>query len=228
MPMAPDSESPPESPQGFFLAFEGGDGAGKSTQVRLLARWMRHHGLEVVVTHEPGDSTFGARIREVLLDPANVDLSPPAEALLYAADRAEHVHSVIRPALSRGAVVLSDRYVDSSIAYQGAGRAIGTEAIQGLSAFATGGLMPDLTVVLDLPVEVARQRFGEADRLEREPREFHERVRQAFLELAAGDPDRYLVVDGTRTLEDIAGCIRGVVGPLVGLTSTQSGAEAAR
>jgi dTMP kinase len=208
--------------QGFFLAFEGGDGAGKSTQVRILVSWLKLKGLDVVVTHEPGDSSIGKPIREVVLDPANTGLSVRAEALLYAADRAEHVHSVIKPALARGAIVVTDRYVDSSIAYQGAGRGLGVDAVRELSAFATDGLLPHLTVLLDVPVGVARQRYDTVDRLEREPGEFHERVRQAFLDLAAAEPKRYLVVDGTRPLEDIAGYIRSVVGPLVGASRPHS------
>ena len=202
--------------RGYFLAFEGGDGAGKSTQVRLLIEWLRQESLDVVVTHEPGDSLVGKHIRELVLDPANAGLSARAEALLYAADRAEHVQSVIRPTLARGAIVVTDRYVDSSIAYQGAGRSIGVDAVRELNSFATEGLLPDLTVLLDVPVGVARQRYDIADRLEREPREFHERVHQAFLDLAAAEPRRYLVIDGTGPPEDIASQIRDVVRALMG------------
>ena len=213
----------PAAGRGLFLAFEGGDGAGKSTQVRLIARWLRLKSLDVVVTHEPGDSGIGKHIRNLVLDPAHAGLSVRAEALLYAADRAEHVHSVVRPALARGAIVLTDRYVDSSIAYQGAGRGIGVDAIRELATFATEELLPELTVLLDVPVTVARQRYDTVDRLEREPPEFHERVRQAFLDLAAATPERYLVVDGARPLEDIATEIREVVGPLVGARALHSG-----
>jgi dTMP kinase len=217
------SPTEPAAGRGLFLAFEGGDGAGKSTQVRLLARWLRLKSLDVVVTHEPGDSDIGKHIRNLVLDPAHAGLSVRAEALLYAADRAEHVHSVVRPALARGAVVLTDRYVDSSIAYQGAGRGIGVDAIRELATFATEELLPELTVLLDVPVTVARQRYDTVDRLEREPPEFHERVRQAFLDLVAATPERYLVVDGARPLEDIATEIREVVGPLVGARALHSG-----
>jgi dTMP kinase len=217
------SPTEPAAGRGLFLAFEGGDGAGKSTQVRLLARWLRLKSLDVVVTHEPGDSSIGKHIRNLVLDPAHAGLSVRAEALLYAADRAEHVHSVVRPALARGAVVLTDRYVDSSIAYQGAGRGIGVDAIRELASFATEELLPELTVLLDVPVTVARQRYDTVDRLEREPPEFHERVRQAFLDLAAATPERYLVIDGARALEDIATEIREVVGPLARARALHSG-----
>jgi dTMP kinase len=192
---------------GFFLAFEGGEGAGKSTQTRLLADWFSDRGYEVVVTREPGATPIGKHLRELLLNPDNDGLSPRAEALLYAADRAEHVASVIRPALARGAVVISDRYVDSSLAYQGAGRDLSVGEVERLSSFATSGLRPDLTVLLDLRVEdgLARTSLRDAapDRLEQESLEFHQRVRAAFRELANTAPDRYLVVDASLTAESI-------------------------
>jgi dTMP kinase len=216
------SATEPASGRGVFLAFEGGDGAGKSTQVGILARWLRLQSFDVVVTHEPGDSMIGNHVRDLVLNPAHAGLSVRAEALLYAADRAQHVESVIRPALARGAVVVTDRYVDSSIAYQGAGRGIGVDAVRRLATFATEGLLPDLTVLLDVPVTVARQRYETVDRLEREPAEFHERVRQAFRDLAAATPKRYLVVDGTRPREEIAAHILDVVAPLVGARIRQS------
>ncbi|MFJ3904543.1 dTMP kinase [Streptomyces sp. NPDC090025] len=184
------------SPTGFFIALEGGDGAGKSTQVEALAEWIRAKGHEVVVTREPGATPIGKRLRSILLDVSSAGLSNRAEALLYAADRAEHVDSLVKPALERGAVVISDRYVDSSVAYQGAGRDLSPTEIARISRFATGGLVPHLTVLLDVSPETARERFTEApDRLESEPPEFHARVRAGFLALAAGDPGRYLVVD---------------------------------
>ncbi len=186
---------------GFFLSFEGGEGAGKSTQTRMLADWFAERGYEVVVTREPGATPIGQRLRQLLLDPDTGALSPRAEALLYAADRAEHVASVIRPALARGAVVITDRYVDSSLAYQGAGRDLSTGEVERLSSFATSGLRPDLTVLLDLRVEdgLARTTLRDTspDRLEQESLEFHQRVRDAFRELANTAPDRYLVVDGS-------------------------------
>ncbi|MEU1125138.1 dTMP kinase, partial [Streptomyces sp. NPDC005899] len=181
---------------GFFLAVEGGDGAGKSTQVEALAEWIRAKGHEVVVTREPGATPVGKRLRSILLDVSSAGLSNRAEALLYAADRAEHVDSVVRPALERGAVVISDRYIDSSVAYQGAGRDLAPTEIARISRWATSGLVPHLTVLLDVDPDTARERFTEApDRLESEPREFHTRVRSGFLTLAAADPSRYLVVD---------------------------------
>ncbi|HEU4542073.1 MAG TPA: dTMP kinase [Jiangellaceae bacterium] len=183
---------------GVFIAIEGGDGAGKSTQARLLAGRLREAGHEVVLTYEPGDTRIGPDVRRLVLDVASEGLDPRAEALLYAADRAEHVAALIRPALERGAVVITDRYIDSSIAYQGVGRDLGVDEIAALSAFATGGLLPDLTVVLDVPEDVRRPRIaGLGDRLEREESEFHEIVRQAYLDRAAADPGRYLVLDAS-------------------------------
>lgn len=184
---------------GFFIALEGGDGAGKSTQANALAEWIRSKGHEVVLTREPGGSPVGQRLRGLVLDVGNTGLSHRAEALIYAADRAEHVENVIRPALERGAVVITDRYMDSSIAYQGAGRDLAATEVARISRWATGGLVPDLTVVLDVDPAAARERFTEAlDRLESEPTEFHQRVRSGFLALAAADPSRYLVVDGSQ------------------------------
>lgn len=183
---------------GVFIAIEGGDGAGKSTQARLLAGRLREAGHEVVLTYEPGDTRIGPDVRRLVLDVASEGLDPRAEALLYTADRAEHVAALIRPALERGAVVITDRYIDSSIAYQGVGRDLGVDEIAALSAFATGGLLPDLTVVLDVPEDVRRPRIaGLGDRLEREESEFHEIVRQAYLDRAAADPGRYLVLDAS-------------------------------
>ena len=190
---------------GFFLAFEGGEGAGKSTQAQLLASRLRARGYEVVTTREPGATAMGRRLRALLLDPETGELSPRAEALLYAADRAEHVESVIRPALARGAIVVSDRYVDSSLAYQGAGRALSTGDVERLSQFATSGLKPDLTVLLDVRVSegLARTSTRDAspDRLESEGADFHERVRSAFRGLADADPGRYLVIDAANSAE---------------------------
>jgi dTMP kinase len=195
-------------PAGVFVAFEGGDGAGKSTQARRLAEHLRAAGREVVLTFEPGDTRIGKDVRRLVLDVASEGLDARAEALLYAADRAEHVANLVRPALARGAVVITDRYVDSSIAYQGAGRALGTEQIAELSRFATAGLLPDLTVVLDVPEHVRRGRIeGLGDRLEREVDKFHVIVRQAFLDRAASDPARYLVLDGTLPRDELAAAV---------------------
>ncbi|MEO3809218.1 dTMP kinase [Sphaerisporangium sp. B11E5] len=194
-----------EQARGMFIAFEGGEGSGKTTQSRLLAIWLRDQGFDVVQTREPGSTKVGMRLRAILLDSAHQGLSARAETLLYAADRAEHVEKVIRPALYRGAMVVSDRYVDSSLAYQGAGRELEPQDVAKVNSWATGGLVPDLTVLIDVPPPVGLSRFASpADRIESEPLDFHERVRREFRALAAADPDRYFVVDGLRTQEEIA------------------------
>jgi len=181
---------------GLFVVFEGGEGTGKSTQAALLAEALRAEGFEVVVTFEPGATAVGRRLREVLLDKSSTGMAPLAEALLYAADRAQHVSEVIRPALARGAIVVSDRYVDSSLAYQGAGRELDEHEVRRLSRWATGGLTADLTVVLDVEPSVGLTRAtGPGDRIESEVLEFHERVRSRFLELARQGRGRYLVID---------------------------------
>jgi len=183
---------------GLFLAFEGCEGVGKTTQARLIAIWLREQGYDVVTTHEPGATKLGMRLRAMLLDTANTGMSSQAEALLYAADRAEHVSKVIDPALMRGAVVITDRYIDSSLAYQGYGRGIPTADIARLNSWAVDGRMPDLTVILDMDPAAGLSRHSHsADRLEAEPLEFHRRVRAGFLALAREDPDRYLVLDAT-------------------------------
>jgi len=194
---------------GFFLVLEGGDGSGKSTQVDVLAEWIRAKGHEVVVTKEPGATPVGKRLRSILLDVSSAGLSHRAEALLYAADRAEHVESVVRPALERGAIVISDRYIDSSVAYQGAGRDLSPTEIARISRWATDGLVPHLTVLLDIAPESARERFTEPpDRLESEPAEFHHRARTGFLTLAAADPARYLVVDAAQPPDVVSTAVR--------------------
>ncbi|UNO43944.1 dTMP kinase [Streptomyces sp. MST-110588] len=196
-------------PTGFFIALDGGDGAGKSTQVQALAEWIRGKGHEVVVTREPGATAIGKRLRSIILDVKTSGLSDRAEALLFAADRAEHVNSVIRPALERGAVVITDRYIDSSVAYQGAGRNLAPTEIARISRWATEGLVPHLTVLLDVSPQTARERFTEApDRMESEPAEFHQRVRTGFLTLAAADPARYLVVDAGQEPEAVTTVVR--------------------
>jgi dTMP kinase len=190
---------------GVFVALEGGEGAGKSTQARLLAIWLRGQGYDVVTTHEPGATKVGMRLRALLLDTAHAGLAPKAEALMYAADRAEHVQSIIRPALERGAIVVTDRYVDSSLAYQGAGRQLAVAEIARLNQWATDGLMPDLTILLDLPPETGlSRRVSSADRLESEPIDFHQRVRSGFLSLGAADPSRYLVLKADRPEAEIS------------------------
>jgi len=194
---------------GFFVAIEGGEGAGKSTQTELLGEWLREKGHEVVLTREPGATRLGKRLRDVLLSPVTGDLSPRAEALMYAADRAEHVASVIRPALDRGAVIVTDRYADSSIAYQGAGRVLAPDEVARLCRWATDGLLPDLTVVLDVPPEVGLSRVtDELDRLEAEPLEFHKRVRAEFLRIAEQSPERYLVVDAAGDPQAVFASVR--------------------
>jgi dTMP kinase len=192
------------APAGLFVAFEGGEGSGKTTQARLVAIWLRGLGYDVVTTHEPGATKIGMRLRALLLDTAHTGMSPHAEALMYAADRAEHVSSVIKPALARGAIVITDRYVDSSLAYQGTGRDLPVEEIARLNDWATGGRMPDLTVLLDMdPLAGLNRRTRSADRLEAEPADFHYRVRDGFLALAKASPDRYLVLDAGRPPEQI-------------------------
>lgn len=204
-----DDPAPASAGTGFFIALEGGDGAGKSTQAEALADWIRSKGHEVVLTREPGATPVGKRLRSILLDVSSAGLSHRAEALLYAADRAEHVDTVVRPALERGAVVISDRYIDSSVAYQGAGRDLSPTEIARINRWATAGLVPNLTVLLDVSPETARERFTEApDRLESEPAEFHARVRSGFLTLAAADPGRYLVVDAGQEPEAVTTVIR--------------------
>ncbi len=200
---------------GLFVVFEGGEGAGKSTQVERLAKALRAEGYDVVVTREPGATAIGARIRAMLLDPATV-LSPRAEALLYAADRAHHVAEVIRPALARGAVVLSDRYVDSSLAYQGAGRELDVDEVAELSRWATDGLRPELTVLLDVDPQLGLGRAtGTPDRIEQESLAFHLAVRKGFLDLAAADPRRYLVLAAGDSREVVQQAIVERVTPLL-------------
>ncbi|WP_436774273.1 dTMP kinase [Yinghuangia sp. YIM S09857] len=199
----------PARAPGYFISLEGGEGVGKSTQVEALASWIRSKGHDVVVTREPGATEIGKRLRAMLLDVNNTGIDARAEALLYAADRAEHVATVIRPALERGAIVITDRYIDSSVAYQGAGRELGTREIARVSRWASDGLQPDLTILLDLDPEVGHGRFTEApDRLESEPQSFHHLVRGAFLDLAAADPDRYLVVDAAQEPDTVTTAIR--------------------
>jgi dTMP kinase len=187
---------------GIFIAFEGGEGIGKSTQSKLLKQWLEQEGETVVLSREPGGTDLGIEIRRILLSHSTGEISPRAEALLYAADRAHHVFSVIRPALSRGEVVISDRYFDSSIAYQGAGRVLEPGEVARISRWATESLFPTLTIIIDLPAEIGLGRLKSKDRLESQPIEFHERVRQEFLQLAALDPERYLIVDGNQSIDD--------------------------
>ncbi len=188
---------------GLFVCFEGGDGSGKSTQSRLLRDWLTDHGHDVVLTFEPGDTEVGKLLRSIVLSPETGDLDHRAEVLIYAADKAEHLHRVVRPALGRGAVVVTDRYVDSSLAYQGVGRGLDRAELEWVLRWATDDLRPDLTVVLDLEPETGLGRFETRDRIEGESSEFHRRVRRAFLDLAAADPEHYLVLDARLSREAI-------------------------
>lgn len=200
---------------GLFVCFEGGEGAGKSTQSRLLREWLESRGQTVLLTFEPGDTAVGKQLRRIVLDPATGELSHRTEVLLYAADKAEHVDTVVLPALARGDVVITDRYVDSALAYQGAGRDLGLADVAHVNRWATGDLRPHLTVVLDLEPEHGLGRFTQRDRIEGESAEFHQRVRQGFLDLAAADPDHYLVLDARAPVDDIAAAIRARVEELL-------------
>ncbi|WP_179560906.1 dTMP kinase [Microbacterium sp. AK009] len=203
---------------GLFVTLEGGDGAGKTTQAALLEEWATGQGRRVVRTREPGGTDVGVLIRDIVLHHRG-DVSARAEALLYAADRAHHVATVVRPALHRGDVVIQDRYLDSSVAYQGAGRVLGPGEVRDLSLWATEGLLPDLTVLLDLDPAAARARRDADDkpfdRLEAEQDDFHARVRGEFLSLAAAEPERFLVLDATAPAEEIAAAVRTRVAALL-------------
>jgi dTMP kinase len=201
---------------GVFVCFEGGEGAGKSTQARALATSLEERGFCALLTFEPGDTPVGKEVRRILLDPATGELSDRTEVLLYAADKAEHVDTVVLPALARGEVVITDRYVDSTLAYQGAGRTLATADVERVARWATRGLRPHLTVVLDVDPEHGLGRFAERDRIEAESPEFHHRVRAAFVAMAAADLDHYLVVDAGRSPAEIAEEVLARVEPLLG------------
>jgi dTMP kinase len=194
-----------------FITFEGMEGCGKSTQAQLLARAI---GPDAVLTQEPGGTAIGRAIRQLLLDPANRAMSAEAEVLLFFADRAQHVAEVIRPALAAGKIVISTRYVDTSLAYQGYGRGLDLDRIRSVAALATGGLRPDLTLFFDLPLEIGLARVirrGGRDRLESEVREFHERVRNGYLELAAAEPERWIRIDASGSEADVEARTRAAV-----------------
>lgn len=205
---------------GFFIVFEGGEGAGKSTQEGLLADALIARGHTVVRTREPGGTPAAEAIRDIVLSPDYAGLDPRAEALLFAAARGEHVARVVRPALERGDVVICDRYLDSSVAYQGFARGLGPRRVRDLSLWATGDLLPDLTVVLDIDPVDGLARFDERDRLEAEPLEYHQQVRAAYLALAEQEPDRYLVVPARDSVDSIAARILARVLGDLDVTST--------
>nr|WP_239579514.1 dTMP kinase [Microlunatus panaciterrae] len=199
----------------MFIVFEGGDGVGKSTQADLLCRWLTEAGVECVRTFEPGDSLVGTKIRQIVLDPATGDLAPRAEALLYAADKAHHLYELVEPALRRGAVVVCDRYVDSMLAYQGAGRVLDIAEVERVARWATGDLRPHLTVLLDVDPSEAVHSKVDKDRLEAAGDVFHQRTREYFLQLAARDPEHYLVLHARDSVEQIAAAVQDRVHQLV-------------
>jgi dTMP kinase len=195
------------TPTGLFVVFEGGDGVGKSTQVELLCANLDALGIAQLRTYEPGDSEAGRQIRRIVLDPATGDLAPRAEALLYAADKAHHVTSVVLPALTAGKVVVCDRYVDSMLAYQGAGRVLDLGDVERVARWATDDLRPHLTVLLDVHPDQALTTIADKDRLEAAGADFHERARNLFLQLAAREPEHYLVLPARESREDLAALI---------------------
>jgi dTMP kinase len=204
---------------GVFVCFEGGEGAGKSTQARLLQQRLEADGHVTLLTHEPGDTPVGAKVRRIVLDPATGELADRTEALLYAADKAEHIHAVVRPALERGEVVITDRYVDSTLAYQGAGRSLDGADLEWVARWATDDLRPHLTVLLDLEPSHGLTRFEERDRIEGESIDFHQRVRAEFLRLAEVDPEHYLVLDARADVEEIAKDVHARLAPLLDLVA---------
>ncbi|GAA1798922.1 hypothetical protein GCM10009795_050500 [Nocardioides hankookensis] len=200
---------------GVFVCFEGGEGSGKSTQSGLLRDWLQEQGYSVLLTFEPGDTIVGRELRRIVLSPETGQLSDRTETLLYAADKSEHVDTVVLPALERGDVVITDRYVDSTLAYQGAGRSLVPGEVEHVARWATHDLRPHLTVVLDLDPRRGLSRFAGRDRIEGESIEFHERVRDAFVDMAKADPDHYLVLDARADIDEIAAQIRAAVAPLL-------------
>ncbi len=204
---------------GVFITFEGGDGSGKTTQIELLKAWLEERGHTVVVTREPGGTDLGNELRDIILHRKGF-IAPRAEALLYAADRAHHIHTLVAPALERGDVVVQDRYLDSSVAYQGAGRVLDPTEVRDVSLWATENLMPHLTILLDVPADVAKQRqdsYERAyDRLEAEAEDFHQRVRESYQRLADAEPERFVVLDGTDSIEEIHHQITQKVATLLG------------
>lgn len=213
--------------RGLFVCFEGGEGGGKSTQSKLLAERLTERGLTPLLTREPGGTPVGQTLRSIVLSPETGHLADKTEALIYAADKAEHVASLVLPALERGEVVIMDRYVDSTLAYQGAGRSLDVAELEAVARWATGDLRPHLTVVLDLEPSHGLGRFDERDRIEAEGLDFHERVRSAFLEMAADNPEHYLVLDARGQIEEIADAVWAAVRPLLSADgeATRAGSE---
>lgn len=215
----PITGAQPDSAAGVWITFEGGDGSGKTTQATLLEEWLRSRGRTVVRTREPGGTEVGVLIRDIVLHHRG-DIAPRAEALLYAADRAHHVATLVQPALDRGEIVIQDRYLDSSVAYQGAGRVLDPDEIRNLSLWAADGALPHLTVLLDIDPAAARHRLDADDkpfdRLEAEKSDFHGRVRAAYLALAAAEPERFLVLDATRDIDELAAAVRERVATALG------------
>ena len=210
----------------MFITLEGPEGSGKTTQIELLAAWLGEQGYDVVLTREPGGTGIGTQIRGVLHDPANTAMAATAEILLYSADRAQHVAEFITPFLAEGKIVISDRYYDSTLAYQGYGRGLDLEALQAITAFATGGLKPDLTLYLDIAPEKGLERRqtggGEWNRLDAEALEFHQRVREGYLELIEQEPERWVVVDADGSVEEVQEEIRERVGARLGQVKRQT------
>ena len=204
---------------GLFLTFEGGDGSGKTTQINRLVAWLESRGQTVVLTREPGGTDLGVELRNIVMHRKGF-IAPRAEALLYAADRSHHIHTLVRPALERGDIVVQDRYLDSSVAYQGAGRVLDPDEVRELSLWGTERLMPDLTVLLDVPASVAKARQAaedrDYDRLEAEAEDFHTRVRESYLALAQAEPERFLVVNGELPIDEIHQVIITRVSDLLG------------
>jgi len=205
--------------RGLFVTLEGPEGSGKSTQLPLLVRWLEQRGYGVLHTREPGGTPISERIRDLLHDPAHTEMTARAEILLYSAARAQHVEERIRPALEQGRIVLCDRFFDSTYAYQGYGRGLDLEALHTITRFATGGLVPDVTLYLDLEPEVGlgrrRQGGGEMNRLDREALDFHRRVRLGYLKLAAAEPDRWITLDGAGTIQEVQETIRMALNPIL-------------
>lgn len=211
---------------GLFVVFEGGDGVGKSTQVTLLVDWFTAHGHRAQRTHQPGDTAIGRQLRQIVLDPRSGDIDPRAEALLLAADKAQHLREVVRPTLAGGVHVVCDRYIDSMIAYQGAGRELDAGEIAVLAEWATTGLVPDLTILLDIDPQKAVQQKADRDRVEDAGAAFHARVRDGFLACAAAAPQRYLVLPALTGVDDLAAEVQERVAQLMvtrGLTGADDG-----